>query len=194
MLSKFVEIYKQVFGAIAILIGIFMLTFGNKFLKITFTLVLMIASCSIALYFYYYLPIDKSEDFTLWITLVVGLIFGLVLSYFLIKIEELIYFCIGGYLGYLLGNMIYTAILINLNSDLVLPITLIISILLCGYVSFKLSKHIIILTSSLLGAYAIVRGASFYIGHFPNESVIIDLIKNNEFNQLKTVIEFIFFR
>ena len=188
LLSKFIEKYKQVLGAVAILIGLFMLTFGNKFLKVTFVIILIIASCSFALYFYYYLPIDKSRDYTLWITLGVGLIFGLVLGYFLIKIEVIIYFCIGGYLGYLLGNMLYAATLIHINSNLVLPITLVICILLCGYISYKLSKHIIIVTSSLIGAYAVVRGASLYIGHFPNESVIFDLIKNHEFDQLKMVL------
>jgi len=187
MLSKFIEQYKVVVGAVAIFIGIFLLIFGNKFLKITFVIVLITASCSFALYFYYYLPIDKSRDYTLWITLGVGFIFGLVLGYFLIKIESIIYFCIGAYLGYLLGNMIYAAALIHINSDIVLPVTLAISIVICGYISFKLSKHLIIITSSVIGAYAVVRGASLYIEHFPNESVIIDLIKNHEFDQLKMV-------
>lgn len=187
MLSKFIEQYKSLLGVLVIIIGLFMLTFGNKFLKVTFVITLIIASCSLALYFYYYLPINKSRDFTLWIILGVGLIFGIVLGYFLIKIEAIIYFCIGGYLGFLLGNLLYAAIFIHINSNVVLPITLVICILICGYISYKLSKHIIIVTSSIIGAYAVIRGASLYIGHFPNESVIIDLIKNHEFDQLKMV-------
>jgi len=41
--------------------------------------------------------------------------------------------------------------------------------------------------TAIIGGYLIIRGASFVIGHYPNESQIIDLIKHKEWEQLKEI-------
>jgi len=187
MLTKFIEQYKEIVGLGLMIFGLFMLVFGNKFLKVTFVLIMIIGTTSVALYFYYYFPIDKSKNYSLYITLGIGAIIGLIIGYFLIKITAIIYFAIGGYLGYCLGTMLYAVIFIRINNTWMYPVILVICIPICGYVSYKLSKHLIIITTSLIGAYSIVRGASLYIGHFPNEPVIFELINNHEWDQLKLV-------
>lgn len=48
--------------------------------------------------------------------------------------------------------------------------------------------HILIISTSFCGAYAIIRGISLYAGGFPNESYIMDLIKNGEEEELKKVL------
>ena len=44
--------------------------------------------------------------------------------------------------------------------------------------------------TAIIGGYLIIRGASFVIGHYPNESQIIDLIKHKEWDQLKEIRDF----
>lgn len=39
----------------------------------------------------------------------------------------------------------------------------------CFYVSIKVEKTVIIIITSFIGAYAIIRGVSFYAGGFPSE-------------------------
>lgn len=188
MVTKFIDDYKLGIGVIAIMMGFFMLIWGNKFLKISFVIVLVIISMTFFIWIYYNLPIEKSREYVLWITIGIGFVFGLVIGYFLIKINALIYFFIGGYLGYLVGNILFSGIIIHIkNNDIAYYVTLVLCIIICGFISYKLSNHIIIVTTSVLGSYLIVRGASFYIGHFPSESVILYLIKNGEFGQLKDV-------
>ena len=41
--------------------------------------------------------------------------------------------------------------------------------------SFKFIDHIIVFGTSTIGAYAFVRGLSFFVGNFPNE---IEFVKN----------------
>lgn len=196
MLTRLIETYRVFIGIIAISFGIFMFIFGYKFLKASFVIIMILISITFFIWIYYNIPIEKSKDYGLWATIIIGIIFGIVLGYFLIKINSLIYFCIGGYLGYLVGNILLTLIILRVKNDTLAYIAvMIIFILVCGFISYKLSKHIIITTTSLIGVYFIVRGVSFYFGHFPNESVIFDLIKNHEFDQLKKVshISIIFF-
>ena len=42
-----------------------------------------------------------------------------------------------------------------------------------------------IIATSFCGAYAFIRGISLYAGGFPNESYIIDLIRNEEYDVLQ---------
>lgn len=48
----------------------------------------------------------------------------------------------------------------------------------CGVVSCFFYIIIAIASTSLIGSYAVVRGASAFIGHFPDEVTIIEQIKN----------------
>jgi len=52
---------------------------------------------------------------------------------------------------------------------------------------------IVIISTSLIGSYFIIRGISLYAGGFPNENYVIDLIVNKEYDTLKDVLGFIFY-
>lgn len=43
--------------------------------------------------------------------------------------------------------------------------------------SFFIFDHILIGSTSLIGAYALVRGISLYAGGYPNEFTLADMIK-----------------
>ena len=180
------EKYKNVVGAISIIIGVFFLIFGQKFLKATFVIIVIIAAILLSLYGYYYLPIDKTYN-NVWISIGIGFLIGIIAAYFVIQISQAIYICIGGACGYAVGNLIYAIIFVHMNKDYVYPAVILSCVIIFAFISFKLSKHLIIITTSLIGSYLTVRGLSFYLGHFPSESVLIELIKNNEMNQLKNV-------
>lgn len=50
-------------------------------------------------------------------------------------------------------------------------------------------EQVIIVATSLIGSYAIIRGISLYAGGFPDESYVIDLIRSEEYDQLKHVLK-----
>ncbi len=66
--------------------------------------------------------------------------------------------------------------------------TIFITILVCCIATYFLVTHIVIIATSFCGAYAFIRGISLYTDGFPNESYIIDLIKNQELDTLRTVL------
>ncbi len=44
-----------------------------------------------------------------------------------------------------------------------------------------------IVATSLIGSYIIIKGISLYAGRFPNEEVIFEMLKNQEYDQLSEV-------
>jgi len=63
------------------------------------------------------------------------------------------------------------------KSQAVFWIVLVACGLFCGILSCFLFVIVTIASTSLAGAYALVRGISLFIGHFPNEITIIDQIR-----------------
>ena len=54
--------------------------------------------------------------------------------------------------------------------------------------AYFLVETVVIISTSFIGSYCIVKGISLYAGGFPNESYVIDLIKNKEFDTLNEVL------
>ena len=49
-------------------------------------------------------------------------------------------------------------------------------------------KIVFIVSTSVIGSYIVIRGFSFLFGNFPSESLIIDLIRKEEYEELKNII------
>jgi len=73
---------------------------------------------------------------------------------------------------------------IDMDQDSLYWITIAVCAVVLMILSYMMFEYIVIFSTSLIGAYSIVRGISLYAGGFPNEGVVISLIKNNETEQL----------
>jgi hypothetical protein len=188
ILSYFFEKYKNFLGLIIIVVGIFLLVFGAKFLKVTMFIAGIIGSLTIITLLVFNL-FTVSSDTTVWIILAVSVCIGLGLSYALINLFKLFVMIVGGYMGYTLGIFLYQFVLnfIHGSPEVIFWVTIIICIVLCAALALWATKHVLIIGTCITGGYAIVRGASLYLGNFPSENIIIDLIKRQEWDQLKSV-------
>ncbi len=180
---------KSYLGALVIAIGVFLVIFGVKFIKVTVFVSGVISCITVCIMIYFNIFINNSTT-TVWIVLGVGLILGVILSWFLVKITNLFFMILGGYLGYTLGIFLYNLFLNFIHADpkVIFWVTILGSIVLGAVLSLWLVKHILIISTSVCGAYAVIRGVSLYIGHFPNESVILDLIQHQEWEQFPQVL------
>jgi apolipoprotein N-acyltransferase len=59
--------------------------------------------------------------------------------------------------------------------------------LLLGILSYRMYNHIIILSTSLTGAYMIIRPISWIFGGFPNEFMLADQIRAGELPTLPSI-------
>lgn len=187
-MSFFFDKFGLFLGIIIICLGFFLLTFGAKFLKVTVVIVGTLTCITVA-FLVIFNFFTVSSNTVVWIIIAVSAVVGLAFSYFLSNLLTLFVMIVGGYMGYTFSIFLYNLVLnfVHINPTAVYWVTLVVCVILGALVALKAAKHVMIIGTSLVGGYAVVKGASFYIGNFPNESEVIDLIKHGEWSQLKGV-------
>jgi hypothetical protein len=189
IIAAYLDKYKIYSGIVIIVIGLFLVFLGNKFIKVTILLVGVIAT--ITFVFMIYFTIFKNIGEThVWILLGVGGAVGLVLGFCLCKCVKVFIMILGGYLGYLVSIFIYDLLLNNIHASpqVIYWITTLSCIIVFALLALWLSKVAVVITTSITGGYMVIRGASLYIGGFPSESMVVDLINNEEWDGLQNVI------
>jgi hypothetical protein len=188
IISKYISDYKIFAGIIVILIGTFLVFFGVKFVKVTVLVVTVLASNTLILLVYFSF-VHPSGELSVWIILAVASVIGLGVGFCLCKMTKGFVILIGGYLGYLLSVFLYDIILNNIRASpqVVFWVTTVSCVVICGLLALWLVKIAIVIATSVIGGYMMVRGASFYIGFFPSESIVMDLISNEEWKNLDQV-------
>jgi len=60
----------------------------------------------------------------------------------------------------------------------------VICIIAAAALTFWFFEHAVILSSAVVGSYAVIRGVSCYAGHYYNEFTIIELLKSGAIDQI----------
>lgn len=185
IVSAFFSQYASFLGALIMIIGIVFFTVGLKFIFVT-----IVVTCSFAvaliLFLFIFNIFTISEYYHVWIILGVGLVIGALLGFFLLKAIKVCFFIIGACFGYTIGIFLSTFILewVSWNPEILYWIIICVSILCFGLLTMWIVKHALIVATSFMGAYLFCRGLSLYVGGFPDENTIMDLIKKQEWDKL----------
>lgn len=186
IVSAFFDKYSSFLGIGFIIIGLLLVFLGYKFLKVT---IVATSGFGVALLLFLFIfnVFSLHEYYQVWIVLAVGLLVGLLIGYFLLKLMKICFFIIGGCFGYTVGVICSTFILewITWNPEVLYWIVIVVFIIGFGLLTMFLAKHAIITATSFMGAYLFCRGISLYAGGFPDEGTIIDLIKRKEWDKLE---------
>jgi len=183
---------KYVFGSILIVAGIFFCFFGRKFVKVSEILAGVVLVLFLSLFLLFsYLQIQYNTV-VFWVIIGVSVALGILAGWFISKLEWLPPAILGGALGYILGYVIYNAFLKYIKTQpLVVFWTTIGCCIIVGVIlGICLSRHIMIISTAVLGGYAIIRGASFMLGHFPDEQQVFDLIQQGEWAQVQALLTY----
>jgi hypothetical protein len=180
-------------GLILIFIGLILMAAGIRFIKVLIFIYGVVMAVTIALLIYS-LIIQFVGDIPLWIILACSVVIGLGLGYCLIKMSKIFIICLGGYLGYLLFVFLFNLVLkhIHIWGAIVYFIVAVVFIIASAYVSLKISKIVIYLATSIIGAYIFIKGFTLIIGGYVSESIVNDLMNFAEYDLLKTVLIFLF--
>jgi hypothetical protein len=190
VIESFFEKYKEWLGAVIIAIGVFLCTLGGKIVKPTLVIVVTLSMMTIvSIIVFNVVTLDSTG---VWITLGCSCLVGLIISFFILKVISAFFMIIGGYMGYTVGIFLYHLALryINSNPTTVYWVTIVACVIFGALLGLYLAKHVLIIGSCVMGGYFIIKGASLYIGGFPDEGMIMDLIKKEEWEQLEKVIVF----
>lgn len=190
---QFFENRKEIFASIIIIGGLYLLILGTKLITPTTYLisVLCIASLVFIVIIQFTIP-SNAVHIVIWVVLGISIIAGAVIGFFIAKFKkELIGVILGGYSGYLIGTLIYTSITCRFFPDYTLLVNIctdVVMIIIFMIIAFFCFKYIVILSTSLIGSYGLVRGIGILVGNFPNERVIISLLQNGEKEQWSKIL------
>ena len=188
---KFVNDYVGFFALALIAFGAFNCLLGHKLAKFTAFLLALFGVVVLVLFFSQYILPSGCDQWIIWVILVIGIILGCTAGYFVFKYhEKILTFLVGGLGGFLLGEFLFNLFgnAINGNGTLIHILFIVISIVACIILAYFLKSFIIILATSFIGSYALIRGISLFAGHFPSEYTVIDLKERGETAQLKKIL------
>jgi len=93
-------------------------------------------------------------------------------------------------IGYMVGNLLYNfeiKLIQGVDPNTLYWGTIMVMCLIAFFIVSLIKKFIIILATSIIGAYAAIRGISFIYQGFPDETYVMKLMKKNEYNQLNRI-------
>jgi hypothetical protein len=123
---KFIKDHYSFIGIILIVVGLFLTFLGNKLVTLTIFLITTIVSITLLFVFLFgFIIPGGANPGIVWVVLGIALISGIVLGYLVTKYKKtLIGFTLGAYLGYLVGILLYNALLVRLASHLHVSISI----------------------------------------------------------------------
>ena len=165
--------------------GFFLVIFGAKVVKLTIIVVTALAVLLLGTSLILSFKSFETEQ-SLLILFGVLLVIGLILGCVLLKVMKAFIIILGAGFGYTVSVFVYEAILplIDWNPEYLYYVTIAGCAILGALIALCLVKHVLILGTSFIGAYLIIRGASIKLDNYFDESQLIELIKNEEWDQL----------
>ena len=187
LLRKLIHEYRIIFSIICIIFGFLLCFYGSKFIWFTIIIVVAIATVIVGtVAVLSFLPNKIQDDQSLLILIGVIFLIGIIIGLVLTKAVKAFVFVLGCVLGYSIGLFAYQAIqpLINFNPEILYWVTLIGCSIIFGLVALCILKVILILGTSVIGSFLMIRSIGSLADNYPDETLIIDLIKNGEWDQL----------
>lgn len=189
---KFLQDNKIIASVIFIFIGILFSFFGYKLMRVTiFLLGVVSVTCFVFILVFQFILPSGGKPVLIWVVLGFGCALGILLGFAMSYYKKLFFSILGGVFGMIIANLSYIIILryIDSNPDVVYWLTLVACIALFAFLTVIFHKYLVIIATSVIGSYSIMRGISIFFGNYPNESYIIDCIKSGEEEELKKLVK-----
>lgn len=169
--------YYWIVAITMILVGAFVWALGQKLFKPTIFIVFTLTIFVLVMFLFYALILPIStKDWTVWVIGTVGLLLGLIVGFFMSKLARLGVAALGAWIGFVGGLLIHEAFLFHSSQQWLFWVICVGLAVICGAISFWKYKIILIVSTAFLGSYLLVRGASVFIGGYPNEFTLISKI------------------
>lgn len=177
--------YEDFFGIVAIAGGFFLSLFGLKLVKPTmFIIGILTTVAGVALLFYTTFLSQDTQEWVFWVVLACAILGGLIVGYLLARFIKVGAAILAGWGGFTCGLLLNEAVLYRVESEVLFWCTCSILALIAAFLSYKFFEHAIIISTAILGSYFLIRGISFYAGHYYNEFQIAQLAKEGLIDQI----------
>jgi len=113
-----------------------------------------------------------TSAFVVWVILIITILFGTMLGYMALSLPRLGFFCIGFWLGTILAFFLNQIALYRIvTTPAALPLYIAIGVLgvAFGVLSCFIWQYLVMISTGIVGAYAMIRPLAWWLGYFPNE-------------------------
>jgi len=175
--------YSFLFGAILIVLGLLLAFCGNKFMTVVISLVTALAVCIFGIYLTsmfvdsVFSP-EKVWEHAVWVILGIWAIIGIIAGVFIGKKRKWGIAVVGAFGGVMLGLLLTTIFGSLISNAVVYYLIIAVCGILAFLIAFKVEKFVLILSTSFIGSYFIVRGISMYAGGFPSETSLHTMVRD----------------
>lgn len=181
LLWSFFSKNSVLFGAVFIILGLFLGLFGGHFMGITLFISGSTALVGLLLFltYMYFMP-SYAPDFVHWLVIAFALVGGALFGMICAQFVKIGCFLIGAWVGASSGTMAYDLFFVEcfgIVNKYAFWGCLVVGVIVGGVVTLYLYQHTLIVGSSIMGGYALMRGLSVFIGGFPNEILLYSEIE-----------------
>jgi len=183
VIITFIDQYSYVFGAFLVAFGAFLIFRGNEKFAWTIGIVGFLTTVVVVgcLGYQYILnPEPNTAPSTGWIIWGVAAVLGVAVGFLLGKAYKGALFLLGAWLGVVFALFLNPIVLYRIElqpANLTLYLAMGILGIALGFVAILVEEHMKIIATSVLGAYALARGLSFFLGGFPPETQLSEMIE-----------------
>jgi hypothetical protein len=157
-------------GAIFIIVGIFLCIWGKKLFSGTVYIVAVLAVVTLMmLLFYNKIFYNNTKGWVIWVYLAGSVLLGFLAGFIFFKSQRISAMLIAGWGGFMLGLLLNTAFEWVSSSSVAYWVINSLCATVGAALAFFLFDHVVILSTSFMGAYLFIRGISLYTGDFPRE-------------------------
>ena len=172
--------FKPAVGSILILIGLYFMILGNSLWKFN-NFIINFGIQGLIIYSF----LNVFFNVNMLICMFLGLAVALGVFYF----GKAAAISLGIVVGYLFGTLSYNIFvkLIPMNPQTLYWTLIILSIIGLATLGGFIDQYMIVLATSLVGGYSLVRGISLFAGNYPDETYVMKLINSGEYTQFGRV-------
>ncbi len=124
-----------------------------------------------------YLDDDDEEILPLIGSIAAAVLLAVLIGWLLTKMIPLAVIFLGAIIGVFVGFTLYEVLLAGWLNHIALLVLVVAGFSILGaWLSGKYRDEIMIYGTAFIGAYALIRGVGFFIGNFPNETLLIQEI------------------
>ena len=167
-------------GIVMIVIGFIECFLGLAIIKETIFFVGFLAAFGfLMMVFGEFFLTTSSGVFTIWLMILISVLLGGAVGYISTSLPKIGFMSMGFWIGFVLGFIVNNLFLYKININppgLLLYVIMGMFGCIFGMVSACIWRHIVIVGTSFLGAYLVIKCLSIYIGSYPNELSVPKMI------------------
>lgn len=118
--------------------------------------------------------VRKMSQLVIWFILGISISIGFVIGYFMTKIAKIGVCIIGCWTGLLFAIILDSFTFNKMGITFMIYILALLFISLFGFLAYRYYGYVLIISSSILGSYFLVRGVSLILGGYPNETDLLN--------------------